>query len=116
MINKFESVLVVDEKKYNVSYENRFLLKGKVKTKQRSPAMHHKEHVEKVSQNDTSANVLRQKIISPSRRSAHTADVKGKWICYEDNDVPIQLTYQDDSPTIRNYRLLLIGKILNLRK
>ncbi|RID45761.1 hypothetical protein BRARA_I02463, partial [Brassica rapa] len=43
-------------------------------------------------------------------------DVKGKGICYERNDEPIQLTDQDDSPTIRDYRLSLIGKILNPKK
>ena len=49
-------------------------------------------------------------------RLAHTTDVKGKGICYEDDDGPIQLTDQDDSPTIRDYRLSLIGKILNPKK
>ncbi|KAL0758683.1 hypothetical protein Bca101_074833 [Brassica carinata] len=43
-------------------------------------------------------------------------DVKGKGICYEKDDEPIQLTDQDDSPTIRDYRLSLIGKILNPKK
>ncbi|WZZ86958.1 hypothetical protein YC2023_115537 [Brassica napus] len=43
-------------------------------------------------------------------------DVKGKGICYERDDEPIQLTDQDDSPTIRDYRLSLIGKILNPKK
>ncbi|KAL0749881.1 hypothetical protein Bca101_031884 [Brassica carinata] len=49
-------------------------------------------------------------------RSTHMADVKGKWICYEDDDKPIKLTYQGDSPTIRDYRLSLIGKVLNPKK
>ncbi|WZZ70713.1 hypothetical protein YC2023_082083 [Brassica napus] len=44
------------------------------------------------------------------------ADVKGKGICYEDDDEPIQLTDQGDSPTIRDYRLSLIGKVLNPKK
>ncbi|KAG2306743.1 hypothetical protein Bca52824_026491 [Brassica carinata] len=48
--------------------------------------------------------------------SAHMADVKGKGICYEDDDGPIQLTDQGDSPLIRDYRLSLIGKILNPKK
>ena len=49
-------------------------------------------------------------------RSAHMADVKGKGIYYENDDEPIQLTDQDDSPTIHDYRLSLIGKILNPKK
>lgn len=49
-------------------------------------------------------------------RSVHMTDVKGKGICYEKDDEPIQLTDQDDSPTIRDYRLSLIGKILNPKK
>ncbi|RID79693.1 hypothetical protein BRARA_A02408 [Brassica rapa] len=43
-------------------------------------------------------------------------DVKGKGICYDNDDEPIQLTDQDDSHTIRDYRLSLIGKILNPKK
>ncbi|WZZ72747.1 hypothetical protein YC2023_084117 [Brassica napus] len=49
-------------------------------------------------------------------RSAHMADVKGKGIFYEDDDEPIQLTNQGDSLTIHDYRLSLIGKILNPKK
>ncbi|KAL0730664.1 hypothetical protein Bca4012_026758 [Brassica carinata] len=49
-------------------------------------------------------------------RSAHMADVKGKGICYDDDDGPIQLTDRGDSPLIRDYRLSLIGKILNPKK
>ncbi|XP_013700322.1 uncharacterized protein LOC106404122 [Brassica napus] len=48
--------------------------------------------------------------------SAHMTDVKGKGICYDNDDEPIQLTDQDDSHTIRDYRLSLIGKILNPKK
>ncbi|KAL0854500.1 hypothetical protein Bca101_059652 [Brassica carinata] len=49
-------------------------------------------------------------------RSAHMANIKGKGICYENVDEPIQLTDQGDAPTIREYRLALIGKILNPKK
>ncbi|KAL0713569.1 hypothetical protein Bca4012_020547 [Brassica carinata] len=49
-------------------------------------------------------------------RSAHIANTKGKGICYENVDEPIQLTDQGDAPTIREYRLALIGKILNPKK
>ncbi|KAF3579769.1 hypothetical protein DY000_02031953 [Brassica cretica] len=48
--------------------------------------------------------------------SARMADMKGKGICYDDDDSPIQVTDQDDSPTIHDYRLSLIGKILNPKK
>ncbi|KAF3559331.1 hypothetical protein F2Q69_00014327 [Brassica cretica] len=44
------------------------------------------------------------------------ADMNGKGICYDDDDSPIQVTDQDDSPTIHDYRLSLIGKILNPKK
>ncbi|KAG2288405.1 hypothetical protein Bca52824_048009 [Brassica carinata] len=48
--------------------------------------------------------------------SAHMADIKGKHICYDHDDEPIQLTDEDDSPTIKDYRMSLIGKILNPKK
>ncbi|KAF3602470.1 hypothetical protein F2Q69_00036753 [Brassica cretica] len=48
--------------------------------------------------------------------SAHMADIKGKRICYDHDDEPIQLTDEDDSPTIKDYRMSLIGKILNPKK
>ena len=44
------------------------------------------------------------------------ADIKGKRICYDNDDEPIQLTDEDDSPTIKDYRMSLIGKILNPKK
>ena len=44
------------------------------------------------------------------------ADIKGKRICYDHDDEPIQLTDEDDSPTIKDYRMSLIGKILNPKK
>lgn len=43
-------------------------------------------------------------------------DVKGKGICYENDDEPIQLMDQNDSSIIRHYHLSLIGKILNPKK
>ncbi|KAG2298657.1 hypothetical protein Bca52824_035129 [Brassica carinata] len=49
-------------------------------------------------------------------RSAHMANIKGKGICYENVDEPILLTDQGGAPTIREYRLALIGKILNPKK
>ncbi|WZZ46193.1 LOW QUALITY PROTEIN: hypothetical protein YC2023_042452 [Brassica napus] len=45
--------------------------------------------------------------------SAHMADIKGKRICYDHDDEPIHLTDENDSPTIKDYRMSLIGKILN---
>lgn len=45
------------------------------------------------------------------KRLAHTADVKGKGISHEADDEVIQLTDKDDSHTIRDYKLALIGKI-----
>lgn len=50
--------------------------------------------------------------------SAPMADVKGKGILYEDDDddEPIQLEEEDDSHTIREFCMSLIGKILNLKK
>ncbi|XP_048608619.1 uncharacterized protein LOC125594013 [Brassica napus] len=46
-------------------------------------------------------------------RSAHMEDTKGKGIIYEDDDEPIMLEEQDDSHTIRKFRMSLIGKVLN---
>ncbi|XP_056860149.1 uncharacterized protein LOC130508589 [Raphanus sativus] len=46
-------------------------------------------------------------------RSTHRADIKGKGILYEDHDGPIQLDDQEDSHTIREYRMSLIGKVLS---
>lgn len=48
--------------------------------------------------------------------SIHRADIKEKWILYEDDDEPIKLTDQDDSQVIKDYHLSLIGKVLNPRK
>ncbi|KAL0707267.1 hypothetical protein Bca4012_073693 [Brassica carinata] len=48
--------------------------------------------------------------------SAHMADLKGKGICYESDDEPIQLTDQNDSHTIRDFQCSLIGKVLNPKK
>ncbi|KAG5375342.1 hypothetical protein IGI04_039938 [Brassica rapa subsp. trilocularis] len=49
-------------------------------------------------------------------RSAHMADLKGKGILYEDDDEPIKLTEQDDSQVIKEFRMSLIGKVLNPKK
>lgn len=49
-------------------------------------------------------------------RSAHMADIKGKRILYEDEDAPIQLVDEDDVRTIPEFRMSLIGKILNPEK
>ncbi|KAJ4902413.1 Uncharacterized protein Rs2_16364 [Raphanus sativus] len=49
-------------------------------------------------------------------KSAHTADIKGKGISYEDDDAPIQLTEQDEAFVIKEYRMSLIGKVLNPKK
>ncbi|KAG5410866.1 hypothetical protein IGI04_007185 [Brassica rapa subsp. trilocularis] len=56
--------------------------------------------------------------IGSSYRSkcSHMADIKGKGILYEDDDVPIKLTDQDDSHVTKEYRLSLIGKVLNPKK
>lgn len=43
-------------------------------------------------------------------------DVKGKCILYDDDDAPIKLTDQDDSVLVNEFRLTLIGKILNQKK
>lgn len=42
-------------------------------------------------------------------------DTKGKGIIYEDDDEPIMLEEQDDSHTIRKFRMSLIGKVLILK-
>ncbi|KAJ4894809.1 Uncharacterized protein Rs2_21603 [Raphanus sativus] len=49
-------------------------------------------------------------------RVALTAAEKGKGICYENPDEPIQLSDEEDAPTIRDFRLSLIGKVLNPKK
>ena len=43
-------------------------------------------------------------------------DLKGKGILYEDNDEPIKLSDHDDSQVINEYRMSLIGKVLNPKK
>ncbi|XP_048615646.1 uncharacterized protein LOC111213759 [Brassica napus] len=43
-------------------------------------------------------------------------DLKGKGIIYEEDDEPIQLFDEDDAHTIREYRMSLIGKVLNPKK
>ncbi|WZY99103.1 hypothetical protein YC2023_071432 [Brassica napus] len=48
--------------------------------------------------------------------SAPMADVKGKGILYEDDDEPILLEEDDGSHTIREFRMSLIGKVLNPKK
>ena len=49
-------------------------------------------------------------------RSTPMVDLKGKGIIYEEDDEPIQLFDEDDAHTIREYRMSLIGKVLNLKK
>uniref|UniRef100_A0A0D3CF11 DUF4283 domain-containing protein n=1 Tax=Brassica oleracea var. oleracea TaxID=109376 RepID=A0A0D3CF11_BRAOL len=44
------------------------------------------------------------------------ADIKGKEILYEDDDEPIKLTDHDVSQNINEFKLSLIGKILNPKK
>ncbi|KAF3497982.1 hypothetical protein DY000_02053306 [Brassica cretica] len=44
------------------------------------------------------------------------ADIKGKGIMYEDDDEPIQIVELEDSHVITEFRLLLMGKILNPKK
>ena len=44
------------------------------------------------------------------------ADLKGKGILYEDDDEPIRLTDQDGSQVIKEFRMSLIGKVLNAKK
>ncbi|WZZ36767.1 hypothetical protein YC2023_020168 [Brassica napus] len=48
-------------------------------------------------------------------KSAHMADIKGKGIQYDD-DEPILLTADDDGQVIKEFRMSLIGKILNPKK
>lgn len=47
---------------------------------------------------------------------ARMADIKGKGILWEDDDGPIMLDDHEDSHTIREFRMSLIGKILNPKK
>ena len=49
-------------------------------------------------------------------KSAHVANLKGKGIIYEDDDEPIRLTDQDGSQVIKEFRMSLIGKVLNAKK
>ena len=49
-------------------------------------------------------------------KSSHMADIKGKGILYEDDDEPIKLTDHDVSQNINEFKLSLIGKILNPKK
>ncbi|KAF2564665.1 hypothetical protein F2Q70_00017696 [Brassica cretica] len=49
-------------------------------------------------------------------KSTHMVDLKGKGILYEDNDEPIKLSDHDDSQVINEYRMSLIGKVLNPKK
>ena len=49
-------------------------------------------------------------------KSTHMADIKGKEILYEDDDEPIKLTDHDVSQNINEFKLSLIGKILNPKK
>ncbi|KAJ4910363.1 DUF4283 domain-containing protein [Raphanus sativus] len=55
---------------------------------------------------------------SSHMQSVHRADIKGKGICYneEDDDAPIKLVDRDDSYVIKEAGLTLIGKILNQKK
>ncbi|KAJ4906576.1 Uncharacterized protein Rs2_10234 [Raphanus sativus] len=48
--------------------------------------------------------------------STHMVDIKGKGILYEDNDEPIQLIDQDEKQAIKEFKMSLIGKILNPKK
>uniref|UniRef100_A0A0D3BXW4 DUF4283 domain-containing protein n=1 Tax=Brassica oleracea var. oleracea TaxID=109376 RepID=A0A0D3BXW4_BRAOL len=49
-------------------------------------------------------------------KSTHMSDIKGKGILYEDDDELIKLTDHDISQNINEFKLSLIGKILNLKK
>ncbi|KAH0939027.1 hypothetical protein HID58_006488 [Brassica napus] len=49
-------------------------------------------------------------------KSTHMVDIKGKGILYEDDDEPIKLTDHDTSKNIDEFKLSLIGKILNPKK
>ncbi|KAG2255606.1 hypothetical protein Bca52824_074900 [Brassica carinata] len=56
-------------------------------------------------------------VVHPSvGRSTPMVDLRGKGILYEEDDEPIQLFDEDDAHTIREYRMSLIGKVLNLKK
>ncbi|KAF8107201.1 hypothetical protein N665_0125s0029 [Sinapis alba] len=48
-------------------------------------------------------------------KSAHMTDLKGKGILYEDDDVLIKLTDQDDSHGIKEYRMSLFERSLPRR-
>ncbi|KAF3597749.1 hypothetical protein DY000_02022879 [Brassica cretica] len=48
--------------------------------------------------------------------SEHVFYLKGKGILYEDDDEPISLTDQDGSQVIKEFRMSLIGKVLNAKK
>ncbi|KAJ4885444.1 hypothetical protein Rs2_35537 [Raphanus sativus] len=50
------------------------------------------------------------------QRQALMDDDKGKSIKYEEDDEIIQLTDEEDAPTLSDHRLALIGKILNPKK
>lgn len=54
--------------------------------------------------------------LSFRHKSSHLANIKGKSILYEDDDELIKLTDQDDLKIIDEFRLSLIGKILNPKK
>lgn len=49
-------------------------------------------------------------------RSAHTADMKGKRILDEEDDVPIKLFNRDSLFVIKEFGMTLIGNILNPKK
>ncbi|WZZ51139.1 hypothetical protein YC2023_051246 [Brassica napus] len=49
-------------------------------------------------------------------KSTHMVYIKGKGILYEDDDEPIKLTDHDISQNIDEFKLSLIGKILNPKK
>nr|VDC59090.1 unnamed protein product [Brassica rapa] len=49
-------------------------------------------------------------------RSTPMVDLKWKGILYEEDDEPILLFDEDDVHTIREYRMSLIGKVLNPKK
>ncbi|KAG2282796.1 hypothetical protein Bca52824_054016 [Brassica carinata] len=49
-------------------------------------------------------------------KSTHMANIKGKGILCEDDDEPIKLTDHDVSQNINEFKLSLIGKILNPKK
>ena len=49
-------------------------------------------------------------------KSTHMVYIKGKGILYEDDDEPIKLTDHDISKNIDEFKLSLIGRILNPKK